>query len=103
MSLDFTKSKEDYNLYFNIEGGRPMILMSYVYDLSLTCHNELVVDVKRRLATEFKVKYLGMMHYSLGMEVWQSVDGVFLGQGKYAVEILKRFRMMQGNGHTYGI
>ena len=28
------------------------------------------------------------------MEVWQSTDGIFLGQGKYAVEILKRFRMM---------
>ena len=26
--------------------------------------------------------------------MWQSVDGIFLGQGKYAVEILKRFRMM---------
>ena len=34
------------------------------------------------------------MHYFLGMEVWQNVDGIFLGQGKYAVEILKRFRMM---------
>ena len=30
----------------------------------------------------------------LGMEVWQSTDGIFLGQGKYAVEILKRFRIM---------
>ena len=28
------------------------------------------------------------------MEVWQSADGIFLGQGKYAVEILNRFRMM---------
>ena len=27
--------------------------------------------------------------------MWQSVDGIFLGQGKYAVEILKRFRMME--------
>ena len=35
-----------------------------------------------------------MMHYFLGMEVWQSIDGIFLGQGKYEVEILKRFRMM---------
>ena len=26
--------------------------------------------------------------------MWQSVDGIFLGQGKYVVEILKRFRMM---------
>ena len=30
-----------------------------------------------------------------GMEVWQSADGIFLGQAKYAVEILKRFRMME--------
>ena len=28
------------------------------------------------------------------MEVWNNVDGISLGQGKYAVEILKRFEMM---------
>ena len=37
---------------------------------------------------------LGIMHYFIGMEVWQSVDGISLGQGKYAMEILKRFGMM---------
>ena len=26
--------------------------------------------------------------------MWQSTDGIFLGKGKYAVEILKRFGMM---------
>ena len=40
------------------------------------------------------MKDLGMMHYSLGMEVWQNADGISLGQGKFAVEILKRFGMM---------
>ena len=30
----------------------------------------------------------------IGMEVWQSANGILLGQGKYAVEILKRFGMM---------
>ena len=29
----------------------------------------------------------------IGMVVWQNTDGIFLGQGKYAVEILNRFRM----------
>ena len=43
------------------------------------------------------MKDLGMMHYFLGMEVWKSADGISLGQGKYAVEILKRFRMMDCN------
>ena len=36
----------------------------------------------------------------LGMEVWQSTNGIFLGQGKYAVEILKRFGMMECNAMT---
>ena len=40
------------------------------------------------------MKYLGMMHYFLGMEAWKNTDGVFLSQGKYAVEILKRFIML---------
>ena len=55
---------------------------------------ELIKVARRKLAIKFEIKDLGMMHYFLGMEVWQSADGIFLGQGKYAVEILKRFGMM---------
>ena len=43
------------------------------------------------------MKDLGMMHYFLGMEVCQSVYGIFLGQGKYAVDIVKRFMMLDCN------
>ena len=51
------------------------------------------------------MKDLGMMHYFLGMEVWQNANGISLGQGKYTVEILKRFKIygLQGHDHTYGI
>ena len=41
-----------------------------------------------------------MMHYFLGMEVWQSADGISLGQGKYVVDILKRFGMMDCKAMT---
>jgi len=41
------------------------------------------------------MKYLGLMHYFLGLEVWQSPERIFLNQGKYAVEILKRFDMLE--------
>ena len=34
------------------------------------------------------------MHYFLGMEAWKSTDGIFLVQGKYVVDILKRFEML---------
>ena len=46
------------------------------------------------------MKDLDMMHYFLGIEVWQNVDGISLGQGKYAVDILKRFRMMEYKAMT---
>ena len=41
------------------------------------------------------MKYIGMMHYFLGIEVGKIADGIFLGQGKYAMEILKRFKMLE--------
>ena len=71
-----------------------MILLLYVDDLFLTGEDELITDAKRRLVAEFEMKDLGMMHYFFDMEVWQSANGIFLGQGKYVVEILKRFRML---------
>ena len=60
----------------------------------------MIADTKRNLVAKFEMKDLGMMHYFLGMEVWQSIDGISLGQGKYAVEILKRFRMMDCKAMT---
>ena len=70
MSQGFTKSKADSNLYFKVEGGRPVMLLLYVDDLLLRGEDELIKDARRRLATEFEMKDLGMMHYFLGMEVW---------------------------------
>ena len=70
------------------------MLLLYVDDIFVTGTDGLIADTKRKLAAKFEMKDLGMMHYFLGMEVWQRTDGIFLGKGKYAVEILKRFGMM---------
>ena len=78
MALGFTESKEDSKLYFKVEGRRPLMLPLYVDDLFLTGKEELIKDARRRLATDFEMKYLGMMHY-LGMEVWKIIDGIFFG------------------------
>ena len=57
-----------------------MILLLYVNDLFLIEEDKLIVDEKRNLSIEFEMKYIGMMNYFLGMEVWQSTDGTFLSQ-----------------------
>jgi hypothetical protein len=43
------------------------------------------------------MKELGMMNYFLGLEVWQRTDEIFMNQGKYTDEILKKFGMLNCN------
>jgi hypothetical protein len=45
------------------------------------------------LTSEFEMNDLGMMHYFLGLEVWQRTNEIFLSQGKNTVKILKKFNM----------
>ena len=47
MSLGFTKSKADSNLYYKVEGDRPMLLLLYVDDLFLTGVEELISETKK--------------------------------------------------------
>eukprot|EP00253_Pinus_taeda_P033365 PITA_33365 len=55
--------------------------------------HQLIMSCKEDLAREFKMKDMGLMHYFLGMEVWQKDGELFVSQGMYANEILKRFHM----------
>jgi len=93
LQMDFEKSKADQNLYYIIQGEDPLILILYVDNLFIIGEEELIVDYNRGLALEFEMKDIGLMHYFLGMEVWQEDGNVFLGQGKYATNILSRFQM----------
>jgi hypothetical protein len=92
--LGFNKSVVDPSLYYNIVNGESLILVLYVDDLFLTDTESLIVECKYALASKFEMKDLGMMHYFLGLEVWQRTDEIFLSQGKYTVEILKKFGML---------
>jgi hypothetical protein len=81
-SLGFTKSKVDSNLYFKVMNDQPVILLMYVVELFLTREENLITECKRKLASKFEMKDLGLMHYFLGLEVWQSLERIFLNQGK---------------------
>ena len=89
--LGFIKSFVDPNLYIKVVKGEPVIILLYVDDLLLTGVEGRIEECKKQLATEFDMKDLGLMHYYLGLEVWQGPDKVYLGQGKYVIKLLKRF------------
>jgi hypothetical protein len=78
--MGFEKSDVDPNLYFIIRG-----------DFFITGVEDLIAECKLGLASEFEMSDIGLMHYFLGMEVWQEEGHIFLGQGKYATDILSRF------------
>ena len=63
-------------------------------DLFLIGNEKQITDCKKNLVEEFEMKDLGLVQYFLGLEVWQRPEGIFLNKGKYAVEILKRFDML---------
>ena len=92
--LGFNKSFVDPSLYYNTVNGEFLILVLYVDDLFLTDTKNLILECKYVLTYEFEMKDLGMMHYLLGLEVCQRTEEMFLSQGKYTVEILKNFGML---------
>ena len=70
MKLGFTRSEANPNLCFKVEDEKPLILVLYVDDLFLIGADPLIHECKRELASEFKMKDLGLVHYFLGLEVW---------------------------------
>jgi hypothetical protein len=92
--LGFSKSVVDPSLYYKTVNGESLILVLYVDDLFLTDTESLIVEYKYALASNFEMKDLGMMHYFLGLEVWQRNDEIFLSQGEYTIEILKKFGLL---------
>jgi hypothetical protein len=93
-SMGFTKTEANPNLYLIQVGEDPIILVLYVDDVFLTGAKKLISNCKRDLASEFEMKDIRLMHYFLGLEVCKQPSEIFLKQGKYAVEILRRFEMM---------
>eukprot|EP00253_Pinus_taeda_P024766 PITA_24766 len=91
--LGFTKSEVDVNLYHIIVDGKLLIILLYVDDIILSGDDQLIKSCKKDLAREFEMKDMGLMHYFLGMEVWQRDGEVFVSQVKYSNEILKHFHM----------
>ena len=93
MNLGFTKSDADPNLYYKVVDKESLILVFDIDDLFLIGVKKLIAWCKRELTFEFEMD-LGLMHYFLGLEVWQHADEIFLSRGKYTIDILQRFGMM---------
>ena len=77
--MGFHKSEEDLNLYFIMVRDDPLILLLYVDDLFITRGKRPIAVFMKDLASEYEMTDIGLMHYFLGLEVWQEPRHIFLG------------------------
>ena len=92
--LGYSKNEANPNLYFKIDENDMLILVLYVDDLLTTSEEHLIRKCKKELTAEFDMKDLGLLYYFLGLEVKQKGNYIFLNQGKYTVDLLTKFGLM---------
>lgn len=94
----FIRSNNDPNLYIKHSDDDIIIIILYVDDLILTSSSDtLISNIKFQLNHKFQMIDLGLLHYFLGMQIWQTSKGIFLSQSKYAQDLIDRFRMTDAN------
>jgi hypothetical protein len=99
MSEGFEKCYSEHTLFIKTsKEGKILIVSLYVDDLIFTGNDELMfLEFKNSMMREFDMTDLGRMRYFLGIEVLQQSDGIYISQKKYALEVLKRFKMEGSN------
>eukprot|EP01018_Ginkgo_biloba_P037318 Gb_14989 [translate_table: standard] len=95
LDTGFVRSSIDSNLYMKVRDSMSVtFIVLYVDDLLITRNDvSMISDLKKDLQMNFEMTDLGLLHYFLGIEVWQMPGRVFISQAKYIWEVLRRFRM----------
>jgi hypothetical protein len=94
-SLGFSPSKADISLFYYNKGLVTIFLLVYVDDIIVASFSASAVsDLLDALQNDFALKYLGSLHYFLGIEVTQARDGLQLSQKKYTNDLLQRVGMV---------
>ena len=88
----YKKSSSDSNLYVKIRGAQIELITLYVDDLIITRNDAtMIAELKKDLKRSFEMLDLGLLHYCLGVQVWQRLGQIFISQTKYTWGILNRF------------
>jgi hypothetical protein len=91
----FQTSNTNFSLYVKKTNHGIVVIVIYVDDLIITRDSDAdIFDLKKLLKQEFEMKDLGELRYFLGIEVIQSLKGIWLLQRQYALNKLSKYGMM---------
>jgi len=90
----FQTSNVDFSLYVKKTDHGIVIIVIYGDDLIIIRDSDVdIFDLKKLLKQKFQMKDLGELRYFLGIEVIQSLKGIWLLQRQYALNKLTEYGM----------
>nr|GEY23780.1 retrovirus-related Pol polyprotein from transposon TNT 1-94 [Tanacetum cinerariifolium] len=92
ISQDFYKGSVDPTLLIRKNGNDLLLVQIYVDDIIFASPTLELCDLFAHLmCSKFKMSMMGKMSLFLGLQISQSLRGIFINQSKYAIESLKKY------------
>ncbi|KAJ9538188.1 hypothetical protein OSB04_030921 [Centaurea solstitialis] len=92
LSKDFVRGKIDSTLFLKKYLKHILLVQIYVDDIIFGSTNpKLCEKFELLMKSEYKMSMMGELTFFLGLQIKQSEKGIFINQGKYVLDILKKF------------
>nr|GEZ43253.1 retrovirus-related Pol polyprotein from transposon TNT 1-94 [Tanacetum cinerariifolium] len=91
---NFSKGAVNPTLFTRKTGKHILLVQIYVDDIIFASTDPKEYDMfSNEMSSKFQMSVIGEMSFFLGLQVSKSPGGIFINQSKFALEILKKFRM----------
>nr|GEY64071.1 retrovirus-related Pol polyprotein from transposon TNT 1-94 [Tanacetum cinerariifolium] len=91
---NFSKGAVNLTLFTHKIGKHILFVQIYVDDIIFASTDTKDCDMfSNEMSLKFQMSMMGQVSFFLGLQVSQSPGGIFINQSKFALEILKKFRM----------
>ncbi|GKB10602.1 retrovirus-related pol polyprotein from transposon TNT 1-94 [Tanacetum coccineum] len=92
---EFSKGVVDPTLFTQQTGNDLLLVQIYVDDIIFPSTNiAMLNEFANQMTTKFKMSMMGQMSFFLGLQISQSLRGIFINQSKYAYEIVKKYGLL---------
>jgi hypothetical protein len=99
LSKGFIMGKVDTTFFTKKLGNNMFMLQIYVDDIIFGSTNQdFYEEFRKMMANEFEMSIIGELSYFLGLQIKQIKNSIFVSQGKYIKDMLKKFGMEDVKG-----
>jgi hypothetical protein len=94
VNMAFKHCESIHSIYVLHFKGDTLIVSIYVDDLVLIGNKpDLIFRFKTRLVNTFEMTELGILLFFIGLQLFPLLDGLFISQYEYVLDLLKHFNM----------